>query len=70
MGILFFILFGLIVIGILMYFKKNAPKNRIDKTAWDPSEREALEVLKQRLATGDISEEEYEELKKRIEQKS
>lgn len=70
MGILFFILFGLIVVGILIYFKKNGPKNRVDKTAWDPAERDALEILKQRLATGDITQEEYDDLKKRIEQKS
>ncbi|MEG1586401.1 MAG: SHOCT domain-containing protein [Bacteroidales bacterium] len=70
MGILFFVLFGVIVVAILLYFKKNGPVNRVDKTAWDPSERNALEILKERLATGDITQEEYDELKKRIEQKS
>ncbi|MEG0949299.1 MAG: SHOCT domain-containing protein [Bacteroidales bacterium] len=70
MGMLFFILFGLVVIGLLIYLKKHGPKNRIDKTGWDPAERDALQILKDRLATGDITQEEYDELKKRIEQKS
>lgn len=70
MGILFFILFGAIVVALLLYFKKHSPTNRVDKTAWDPSERDALAILKERLATGAITQEEYDELKKRIEQKS
>ncbi|MEG1615439.1 MAG: SHOCT domain-containing protein [Bacteroidales bacterium] len=66
MGFLIFIGFGIVVILLLLYFKKNGPKFRIDKTAFDPSERTAIETLKERLRTGDITQQEYDEKVKEI----
>lgn len=70
MGILFFLLFGIAIVVLLIYLKKHGPINRVDKTGWDTNERDALKILNDRLASGDITQEEYDELKKRIENKS
>lgn len=70
MGFLLFILFGLAVVGLLIYLKKHGPLNRADKTGWDATERDALKILDDRLASGDITQTEYDELKKRIEHDS
>lgn len=70
MGILFFVLFGIIVVALLVYLKKHGPIYRVDKSAWHTNEREALKILDDRLATGDITQEEYDVLKNRIEHKS
>lgn len=70
MGLIIFILFAVVVVLLLRYFKKHGPSNRVDKTGWDPVEREALADLKRRLDTGDITQEEYDEKKKQIEHDS
>lgn len=70
MGLLLFIGIGVIVVLLLIYFKKHAPRYRVDKTAWDPSEREAFRVLKERLETGDITQQEYDEKIKEIENRT
>ena len=58
------------VVLLLQYFRKHGPKNRVDETGWNVEERDALRVLDRRLADGDISQKEYDELKRRIINKS
>ena len=70
LSIFLFFLFAVIIVVLLLYIKKHKPINYIDKTAWDKNERLAIDVLNERLATGDITKEEYEEKKKEIEIKS
>ena len=62
-----FVLLAVVVVLLLLYFKKHSPVHTLDKTAWDEQERLAIKVLKQRLDSGDITQEEYNEKVKEIE---
>ncbi|MDO5570850.1 MAG: hypothetical protein Q4F97_05210 [Bacteroidales bacterium] len=61
MGFVLFVCFAAVVVLLFIIFKKYKPVDVIDKTAWTPSEREAVDVLKKRLETGDITKKEYDE---------
>ncbi len=67
MGLILFIVFGVVVFFLIRYIKRNSAPNQRDKTAWDKTESEALRNLKQRLDTGDITQEEYDQKVKEIE---
>ena len=67
MGLILFIVFGVVVFFLIRYIKRNNASNQRDKTAWDKTESEALRNLKQRLDTGDITQEEYDQKVKEIE---
>lgn len=64
-----FVVLGVAILLILVFLKKNKPNNTLDRTAWDENERMAIKILKQRLETGDITQEEYENKIKEIETK-
>ncbi|WP_163518195.1 SHOCT domain-containing protein [Gelidibacter japonicus] len=55
----FLIVFGVIVIGVLIY----ARGKKINKSS------KAMDVLNERYAKGEITKEEYEEIKQNIESK-
>ncbi len=57
-------LIGLILIGVLLYFLFN--KNGTDAVSKTSQTIDALEILKIRLARGEITIEEYEMIKKTI----
>ena len=61
MGILLFVVLGIIVILILIYFKKHSPAIKIDREAWDDNERMPIKMLKQRVDTGDITQHVYDD---------
>ena len=62
-----FIVLGVVVVLLLIYFKKHSPVNTVDKSAWDEEEKLAIKILKQRLETGDLTQQEYDEKLKEIE---
>ena len=69
MGMILFVVLGVAILLILVFLKKNKTNNTLDRTAWDENERMAIKILKQRLETGDITQEEYENKIKEIETK-
>ena len=70
MGYFWFVVIGVIVVLLLIFFKRYGASNRRDKTAWNKDERSAIEVLKGRLERGDITQEEYDDKIKEIEKDS
>jgi putative membrane protein len=53
----------IVIVGIIVYFLLKEAESRKGK-----SENEALEILKKRFARGEISKEEYEEMRKKLEE--
>jgi len=58
-GFIWFLVILAILLGVVIYFIKNREKLRQDY-----EEESALEILKKRYAKGEITKQQYEEMKK------
>jgi len=67
-GIFGILLIGVIVWAVIQFTKKNSSNNPFTPNRQEPSadKDNALDILKKRFASGEISQEEYERMKKEI----
>ncbi|QTC44060.1 SHOCT domain-containing protein [Bacillus sp. V3] len=61
-----FVLIVIAIIAIFIWMMRSNPKNESHHS--NQKSNQALNVLKERLAKGDITEEEYDRLKRKLDQ--
>ncbi len=69
-AMLFMVLFGLLVLAgivlLIVWASRGAPRAPMGGPPQTPSSTQALEIARQRYARGEISKEEYEDIKRTL----
>ena len=62
-GPIIMMIFGILLIGVLIYLAVVATRNSSNRFGSNPREESSLEILKKRYARGEISKDEFESMK-------